>query len=208
MRPALQQSFSQWRGEASRNWMFFRQWLRAPLRTASIVPSSPRLGQAMARALPPGAGRVVELGAGTGAITRALLKHRVAPENLLVVELNPQLHSALAEALQGVRVVCGDACQLGALLEATPGFAGQPIDAVVSSLGFLSMPPGLVEAIVAEAFRCLAVDGCLIQFTYGPRCPVPGSVLRRLRLDAERVDFTLLNVPPASVYVLRRSPVR
>ena len=54
--------------------MFFRQWLRAPLKTASVVPSSPRLGRAMAMAIPPGAEKVVELGAGTGAITRALLR--------------------------------------------------------------------------------------------------------------------------------------
>ena len=78
------------------------------------------------------------------------------------------------------------------------------VDAVVSSLGFLSMPPILVEQIVAAAFACLPSDGVLVQFTYGPKCPVPQTTLNRLGLKARRVDFTLMNLPPASVYVLRR----
>lgn len=205
MRPTLQHSFSQWRGQANRNWVFFRQWLRAPLRTASIVPSSARLGRAMAMALPAGVERVVELGAGTGAITRALLRYRVSRDKLLVVELNPDLHQALTQALEGVRVVCADARHLGQVLEQSPGFHGHQVDAIVSSLGLLSMPPALVEEIVTESFRCLAPHGHFVQFTYGPRCPVNPALLKKLHLRAERVDFTLLNVPPASVYVLTRA---
>jgi phosphatidylethanolamine/phosphatidyl-N-methylethanolamine N-methyltransferase len=44
----------------------------------------------------------------------------------------------------------------------------------------------------------------MVQFTYGPKCPVPAAILQRLGLKAQRVDFTLMNLPPASVYVLRR----
>ena len=78
MQTSLENSFNRWRVGASRNWVFFRQWLRAPLTTASVVPSSPRLGRAMALALPADAHRVVELGAGTGAITRELLRVSVS----------------------------------------------------------------------------------------------------------------------------------
>jgi len=195
---------SRWRSEANRNWVFFRQWLRSPLKTASVVPSSPRLGRAMAEALPLGVRRVVELGAGTGAITRALIRYKVQPENLLVLELNADLCRDLRVDFPDSQVVCGDARELPALLSATPGFEDAKTDAVVSSLGFLSMPPPLIEEIIAASFRCLPPNGVFVQFTYGPKCPVRSSLLRRLGLRAERVDFTLLNLPPASVYVLRR----
>jgi phosphatidylethanolamine/phosphatidyl-N-methylethanolamine N-methyltransferase len=184
--------------------MFFRQWLRAPLRTASVVPSSPRLGRAMAQALPHGVRRVVELGAGTGAITRALLRYKVRAENLLVLELNEDLCRDLTTDFPDAKVVCGDARELPNLLVATPGFEDGMADAVVSSLGFLSMPPQLIEEIIAASFCCLPPNGVFVQFTYGPKFPVRSAMLRRLGLRAERVDFTLLNLPPASVYVLKR----
>ena len=46
--------------------------------------------------------------------------------------------------------------------------------------------------------------GCFYQFTYGPRCPVPRATLDRLDLVAERIGFAWLNIPPASVYRIRR----
>lgn len=204
MHTSQESSFNRWRSGASRNWVFFRQWLRAPLTTASVVPSSPRLGKAMALALPANIDRVVELGAGTGAITRELLRYRVRPEQLFIVELNDELHDELEQAFPLSTVVCGDARALQALLTANPGFRDGRVDAVVSSLGFLSMPPALVEEILAAAFACLPPDGLLIQFTYGPKCPVRSSILRKLGLRARRVDFTLMNLPPASVYEISR----
>lgn len=205
MQTSLEISFNRWRSGASRNWVFFRQWLRAPLTTASVVPSSPRLGKAMAMALPAEARRIVELGAGTGAITRELLRYGVRPECLLVVELNPELHDDLQHSFPRSTVVCGDARELQQIVAAADGFGEGSVDAVVSSLGFLSMPPSLVEEILAAVFACLPKRGVLVQFTYGPKCPVPARMLRRLNLKAKRVDFTLMNLPPASVYVFRRA---
>jgi phospholipid N-methyltransferase len=205
MQSPLEISFNRWRSGASRNWVFFRQWLRAPLTTASVVPSSPRLGKAMAMALPAEAGRIVELGAGTGAITRELLRFGVRPECLLVIELNPELHDELQRGFPRSTVVCGDARELPQILAAAEGFGEGGVDAVVSSLGFLSMPPSLVEEILQSVFACLPNRGVLVQFTYGPKCPVPERMLRRLNLKAKRVDFTLMNLPPASVYVLQRA---
>lgn len=159
----------------------------------------------MALALPETVNRVVELGGGTGAITRELLRYRIRPEQLFIVELNEELHDELELAFPQATVVCGDARQLQQLLLPHPGFRDGKVDAVISSLGLLSMPPVLVEEILGAAFACLPAEGVLIQFTYGPSCPVRQSILQRLGLTARRVDFTLMNLPPASVYELRRA---
>jgi phosphatidylethanolamine/phosphatidyl-N-methylethanolamine N-methyltransferase len=42
------------------------------------------------------------------------------------------------------------------------------------------------------------------QFTYGPRCPLPATLLERLNLRAQRVGSALLNLPPAAVYRISR----
>ena len=52
---------------------FFGQWLANPRQTAAITPSSPDLVAAVMAELPDGAQRIIELGAGTGVFTRALL---------------------------------------------------------------------------------------------------------------------------------------
>ena len=91
--------------EARRSWWaLFRQWLRDPLRTASVMPSSRELAAAMLEELPPDTRRVIELGGGTGALTRALLAHGIHGDALLVLELNEELHAHLHARFPQVRV--------------------------------------------------------------------------------------------------------
>jgi hypothetical protein len=54
--------------------LFFVRWLKAPHRIGAVTPSSRQLGRAMARqVLSAGPGPIIELGGGTGSVTRALL---------------------------------------------------------------------------------------------------------------------------------------
>jgi phosphatidylethanolamine/phosphatidyl-N-methylethanolamine N-methyltransferase len=178
--------------------------LRDPLRTAAVAPSSRELAEAMIMELPPGAARVIELGGGTGALTRALLAHGLLGDNLLVVELNEELHEHLHERFPAVRVALGDARVLRKVAERC-GFLGKgPADAIISGLGLLAMEPDLQQQIVAESFACLRPGGRFIQFTYGPQAPIDESVQAALGLKVHRGDFVLRNVPPATVYVYER----
>lgn len=192
--------------EARRSWWaLFRQWLRDPLRTASVMPSSRELAAAMLAELPANTRRVIELGGGTGALTRALLAHGIRGDALLVLELNEELHAHLHVRFPQVRVLLGDAQQLP-VMAAESGFLGQgPADAIVSGLGLLSMPRETQAAILAAAFSCLRAGGRFVQFTYGPQAPVADEVARNLGLQVRRGNFVLRNVPPATVYVYTRA---
>ncbi len=186
------------------SWTFFRQWLKNPLGVAAISPSSQQLARQMMAELPRGARRVIELGGGTGVFTQALLDHGVAPADLLVLELNEDLHQHLQKRFPQVQVACADARQLVEV--ATPrGFGPEaPVDAVISGLGLLSMPKATQQAILASAFECVQPQGRFVQFTYGPANPVAREVLDALDLVARRGSFTWWNVPPATVYVYQR----
>ncbi len=188
----------------STSWKFFQQWLRSPLTVAAVSPSSRELAKLMVAELPAGTERVIELGGGTGVFTRAVLEAGVKPEQFMVFELNETLYQDLREEFVGTHVVCADARELKTVAQAEGFLINGAVDAVISGLGMLSMSKQLQLDIMSAVFSVLKPDGRFVQFTYGPSCPVNKEVLRELGLSAERTGFTLLNLPPASVYRVTR----
>ncbi len=87
-------------------------------------------------------------------------------------------------------------------------FTGAPVGAVISGLPLLSMSPKKKMAILSGAFTYLRPGGALYQFTYGPFCPVPLSILNRLGLQAECMGRTIANLPPAAAYRITRREQR
>lgn len=186
----------------ARHWDFFRRWMRNPRAVAAVAPSSRELAQRMVDELPAGAGRVIELGPGTGVMTQLLLDRGLGADGLLAVELDPALHARLQARFPQLRVLHGDARRLDAL--AREFVAPGELDAVVSSLGLLGMDEAGRGAVLAAAFALLRAQGRFVQFTYGARSPVSAAQLRRLGLQARRGAFVLRNLPPATVYVYTR----
>ncbi|MFT3791712.1 MAG: methyltransferase domain-containing protein [Rudaea sp.] len=190
---------------SSQAWLFFRQWLKNPMSIAALAPSGAQLAGMMTAELPSEAGRVIELGAGTGVFTRAMLDSGIAPEQLLVVELNEELYEHLRTQFPDARVVCGDACDLTRIVaEKSFARAGQ-VDAVVSGLGLLNMSRDLQRSIMQSAFGVLGPGGCFIQFTYSPMPPLARDLLDELGLTVRRGGFAWRNIPPASVFVFSRA---
>lgn len=181
---------------------FLRQWLRDPVKMASVTPSGRQLASLMVAQLPPGCSRVVELGAGTGVFTRALLDAGIAPAQLLVVEINSHLAEFLRERFPGVTVACADARHLEALVGAADD--GEAPHAVVSGLGLLSMSSDLRCSILRAAFAAMGEEGRFIQFSYGPVSPLRRSEREALGLRVQRAGFALRNLPPANVFVYQR----
>lgn len=195
-------------GERTMGWTFFREWLKNPFGIAALSPSGRQLGRLMIGQLPGDARRVVELGGGTGVFTRALLQHGIAPRDLMVVELNAELHRVLERRFPAVRVVRGDACDLGELVLGSAFAEAGSVDAVVSGLGLLSMSRDTQRRILEAAFAVLSPRGRFIQFTYGPASPVSRELLGELGLTVRRGGIAWANVPPATVYVFSRSRTR
>lgn len=187
---------------------FFGQWLKNPLQTAAIAPSGPELAAAMLAELPEGARRVIELGGGTGAITQALIEHGLRQQDVLVLELNEELHAHLRERFPRIALVLGDAADLPRLAESNGYLADGHADAVISGLGLLTMDRETQARILQAGFDCLREGGVFVQFTYGPISPVSDDVLAGIGLKARRGEFVLRNVPPATVWVYSRSRTR
>lgn len=181
---------------------FFRSWIRHPKHVGAIMPSSRALGRLMAAQLDPERhGTVIELGGGTGAITREILAAGIAPQRLLVLERDDHFHRLLRERFPGVSVIQGDAAALGDVVK---GQAIERVNAVVSGLPMLNFPGDLQNAILKGAFEQMDDDGLFVQFTYSPAPPISRTRLAVLGLKAERAGRVWFNVPPATVWRFRR----
>ncbi|MET0137328.1 MAG: methyltransferase domain-containing protein [Sphingobium sp.] len=189
------------RGNASDYIRFLKAWVRQPRQTASIMPSSPWLGRLMAAQIDPEGGPVLELGGGTGALTRQILATGLPRERLEVVEINQQLARELHATFHGVRIIQHPAESIS---QQAAGGEGA-YQTVISGLPMLAFTPLQQEAILAEAFRLLAPGGAFIQFTYSPRSPFRRTVVQGLDLAVTRIGTILRNVPPATVFGVIRA---
>ncbi len=72
--------------------LFVARWLANPLQMGSVMPSSPALCCRVARQVRRGPDEwVLELGAGTGVVSRALLDGGLPPERVTVLEIVPDM---------------------------------------------------------------------------------------------------------------------
>ncbi len=181
---------------------FLGQFLRDPVQLGAVAPSSPDLARLMVDAADIGPDdRVVELGAGTGPMTQALVAQR--PDGPLV-SLEP--NAALA---QGLRLRCPTvdveercAQDLPEILEAR---SWDRCERVVSSLPWAIWPQSLQDEVFAAILGVLAPQGRMVTFSYLHAQPLPAA--RRLRAALEqrfatvgRTRVAWRNLPPAFVF--------
>jgi phosphatidylethanolamine/phosphatidyl-N-methylethanolamine N-methyltransferase len=177
--------------------LFVREVLANPRVMGAACPSSRQLAMSMATLLPHRFdGQVVELGAGTGVVTAALLRRGIRPQQLTVVERSPLLAAHLRKRFPHLQVVEGDAVHLSAMLERFKTRAA----AVVSSLPMRSLPAATVEAIMDQIDAVLGPDGLFIQFTYALRA-LPCHLPRRFKQVRSRIIWR--NLPPARVEMFK-----
>ncbi|KJF74116.1 class I SAM-dependent methyltransferase [Agrobacterium arsenijevicii] len=180
---------------------FLRSWVRNPLRTAAIMPSGPAVSALMTQEIHADMGPVLELGPGTGPFTRSLLERGIPEAQLTLIEYSDEFTRLLKGRFPQARILQMDAARIGEADLFETGTVG----AVVSGLGVLTMSPRQVKGILIGAFKYLRPGGSFYQITYGGRCPVSSALLDRLDLETSFVGRTVRNVPPASVYRIKRS---
>lgn len=179
---------------------FLLEWLRAPLGVGAIAPSSSFLAKAMTSGLTKADAPIIELGPGTGAFTKALLQRGVSPSQISVIERGENFAAKLSLKFPDISVVQGDAADL---IQLTPFEIGK-VKVVICGLPLLSMPPSKVSRILEASFDCLELGGEFRLFTYGHKCPVSSEILSCLDLEACRLPIVLFNLPPATIYVLKK----
>ncbi len=177
--------------------LFLRRWLAHPLRMGSVVPSSRTLCNHVVRlGWPEPGGVVLELGAGTGVISRAFLDAGLPADRLVTVEIDPDLTDHLRGTLSGVTVLECDARQL---VDHLPARLRGRITSVVCGIPLVLLPLAEQKRFI-DSMASVAPGRGFIHFSYCATSPLPA---RKLGLSAKREAWTPLNIPPASVWRYR-----
>ncbi|MGE0418142.1 MAG: class I SAM-dependent methyltransferase [Acetobacteraceae bacterium] len=182
--------------------LFLRRWLANPLRMGSVIPSSAALCRHLVRCGWPNEGGVVlELGAGTGVVSRAFLEAGLSPDRLVTVEIDPDLAGHLRATLPGVEVLQCDARALGQHLPAR--YRGR-IDSIVCGIPLVLLPLDRQRAFI-DAMSSVAPGRGFLHFSYCATSPLSAA---KHGLTAKREAWTPFNLPPASVWrYLPRQPM-
>jgi len=205
--------------------LFWQEVWQAYHTTGAILPSSRSLARALARYVgrQERAQRILEVGPGTGAVTRWILA-RMRPEDRLdLVELNQRFVAQLQQRFdreepfrkfhQQIRIFHAPVQEMG---------SEQKYDVVISGLPLNNFHVHEVQHILEKMFSLLKPGGVLSFFEYigirrlralvagkadRQRLRGIGTLFQELFRRAEvRRDWVWLNVPPAWVHHLQPLP--
>ena len=185
---------------------FFRTFLSNPLQVGAVVPSGRELTRQILSGIDFDHAKVlVELGPGTGAFTKEVVKRRKGDTRVLAVELNPDMAEWIARRHPEVELVRDDARNLRRHLRAR---GIDRVDAVISGLPFTVFPAHVQSGILESVHDALAPGGQFVTFSYYHTVLMPSAhrfekLLERTFRKVERLP-AIWNVPPAFVFRCRR----
>ncbi len=189
------------RSRFSEELRFWHGLRNQPKTVGAVWPTGQIMARRMASITDPQSNLpVLELGPGTGVITKAILEHGIKPQQLYAVEYSRSFASELKLRFPQVKVIEGDAFNL----EVTLGDAANlKFDCAISALPLLNFPLAMREHFINDVLARLSPGRPMIQFSYGPFAPVPA---KKGMWTVERYDFVLRNIPPARLWLYRRAP--
>ncbi len=192
------------RREASRhmkeNLQFLQAFLKNPAKVGAIAPSSPELANEMLQGIEPDDNHIVlELGVGTGAVTKFLREAIPSKASYLGIELDPHLVKSLNQKFPDMNIICGNAAEAYSIHQQS-GLG--KVRYVVCCLPFVSLPREVSEKVLSEIEKFMG-EGCelrIFQYAHGYFLP-PAIKLREFMKDrygkSKRSHLILKNVPPA-----------
>ena len=182
------------------NLQFLQAFLKNPLKVGAIAPSSPELAAKMLDGISPDEDNIVlELGVGTGAITRFLQDVIPNRDAYLGIELDSDLVDNLHGKFHDMNIICGNAADAYSIHKES-GLG--KVRYVICCLPFVSLPKEISESVLLEIEKFMD-EGCelrIFQYAHGYFLP-PAIKLREFLKNrygkSKRSPLVLKNVPPA-----------
>ncbi len=178
---------------------FLKGWMAGPKTVGAIMPTSSYTANRMASVIDAGSGLpVLELGPGTGVITKAILARGVRPEKLVSIEYSEDFFHHLVQTYPGVNFIHGDAFNLAKTLEP---LGDQKFDSVVSGIPLLNFPMHQRVSLLCDLLDRMPPGRPVVQFSYGPVSPI---IANPDRYHVQHFDFVMRNIPPAQIWLYRK----
>ncbi|KJF75269.1 phospholipid N-methyltransferase PmtA [Agrobacterium arsenijevicii] len=179
---------------------FFKGMVSQPKKVGAIVPTSSITARKMASVIDPHSGLpVLELGPGTGVITKAILARGIKPESLTAIEYSTDFYNQLLKGYPGVNFINGDAFDLNATLGE---HKDQMFDSVISAVPMLNFPMAARIKLLDELLKRVPHGRPVMQISYGPISPI---VAQPHLYHIRHFDFIVRNIPPAQLWTYTRA---
>ncbi|MCC7357774.1 methyltransferase domain-containing protein [Candidatus Uhrbacteria bacterium] len=172
------------------NWL--KQLIINPRAIGAISPSSSSLANLMTKSINSD-DRILELGPGTGSITRSLIKRLSNPASqLTLVEIDPFMAKTCRAIFPQIELIEDDALRVLKMSD-------KKYNTIISGIPFAILQKKIRLQLFAEIAKHLKPDGTFIMFQY--------SVLTRHELknyfNEVTTKYTPFNLPPAFVFVAK-----
>ena len=175
--------------------LFIKKFVSEPRIIGSITPSSPQLVASMLCNVDwERVGAIAEFGAGTGGVTKAIIKNKRPQSRLFVFEIESDLRQKLSRDT-GLDIY-DDAAKLPRVLEDE---RLKKVDPIVSGLPYAVLPQCVTASVLDGISRTLDDDGMFVAFQYSLH--MKGAFERIFK--EVRTRFVMMNIPPAFVYECR-----
>lgn len=179
---------------------FFKGMVSQPKAVGAIVPTSSVTSKKMASIINLDSGLpVLELGPGTGCITKAILARGVKPENLTSIEYSTDFYQQLLRHYPGVNFINGDAFDINKTLG---DLKGQKFDCVISAVPMLNFPMAARTKLINELLDHVPHGRPVLQISYGAMSPI---VAQPTHYHIKHFDFVVRNIPPAQLWTYARA---
>jgi phospholipid N-methyltransferase len=207
------------------HWHFFEEFRRDFHHTGAVLPSGLFLSQALVRPLrgPRPAARILEVGPGTGSVTREIARRLRPGDRLDAVEINPRFAEILRRRMQRDPILSAWRDNIHVIIAPVQQIAGESVyDFIVSGLPLNNFTVAEVRSVFDAFTRLLRPGGTLSFFEYALvrqlKTPfvnrherrrlfrvsrVVGRYIRKHQVRRERI---FINVPPAIVRQLHLKP--
>lgn len=180
---------------------FLQAFLKNPAKVGSIKPSSPELAQKMIEGLTPDKDNaVLELGVGTGAITKALQEIVPDDRSYLGIELDADLVQLLRRNFPEMLMIRGNAVDTWSIHQRS-GIG--KIGSIICCLPFVSLPNEVGEKILLEVDKFMQLGNCTFRtFQYAHGYYFPSAIklrefMRNRYGKSKKSPLIVKNVPPA-----------
>lgn len=175
---------------------FFKEALGNLKTLGTITPSSRFLSRKMLSKIDfENSDVIVELGPGSGAITKHILPQLKPNAKLICFEINDRFYNQLQNFNHSqLEVLKVSATNLIPEL-AKKGI--HKVDHIISSLPLTNIPDDITNTILKNSYEALSTEGTFIQFQYSLTYH---KKLKRVFEDEISLGFEVLNIPPAFIY--------
>ena len=186
---------------------FLSTFLRHPIATGAIAPSSRHLARQMLNWVDWSQVQVcVEFGPGTGAFTPSILESLRPESRYFAVELNPAFARHMTETFPHVETICRSVAEIEQICDER---GVEQIDCIICGLPWAAFPSELQTTLLQAVLTRLSDGGYFATFAYLQGTILPAGMRFHKRLheafgEVRRSPTVWRNLPPAFVYRCRK----